>query len=257
MKFEKLITVVIGGGVGIGQRICVNMARDGATVIVADIAEGRNETAEMIQQAGGSSHAIYVDLTSEKSVKEMAENVLQEYGQVNHLINNSGIVGAKGHIDEISLEEWNESLSINLSGAFLTSRYLLPGLKVQGGSIVNIASVAGKRPMKCRSPYCTSKAALIGLTRCLAMDLGEFGIRANSISPGRVEGPRIEKTMHHAAQLAGMTFEQYVENTKATVPLRTFIPPDSVADSVNFLCSDEGRFITGANLNVNAGSYMD
>ncbi|MFH2130579.1 MAG: SDR family oxidoreductase [bacterium] len=257
MKFENLITVVIGGGQGIGQRICLKMAGEGATVVVADIADGRDETAEMIQQAGGRAVALFVDLTSEESVRKMAEKVLQEYGRVNHLVNNSGIVGAKGHIDEISLEEWNESFSINLNGAFLTSRYFLPGLKVQGGSIVNMASVAGKRPMKCRSPYCTSKAALIGFTRCLAMDLGEFGIRANSISPGRVEGPRIEQTMHHAAQLAGLTYDEYVESTKATVPLRTFIPPDSVADSVSFLCSDEARFITGANLNVNAGSYMD
>jgi len=257
MKFNQLISVVIGGGQGIGRSICLKMAREGATVVVVDIADGRNETAETINQAGGNSIPIYVDLRSEESVRDMAAEVLDKYGHVHHLINNSGIVGAKGHIDEISLEEWIESFSINLNGAFLTCRYLLPGLKAEGGSIVNMASLAASRPMKCRSPYCTSKTALIGFTRCLAMDLGEYGIRANSISPGRVEGPRIEKTMYHAAQQANMTYEQYVENTKATVPLQTFVTADSVADSVSFLCSEEARFITGANIHVNAGAYMD
>lgn len=161
-----------------------------------------------------------------------------------------------GHIDEFSLEEWNESFAVNVAGMFLVCRHLLPGLKKQGGSIVNIASNSAMRPMKCRTPYCTSKAAVVGFTKSLAVDLGEFGIRVNAVSPGRVEGPRIEKTMRHAAQVAGVSFDDYVTDLKAQAPLNRFVPPQAVADAVLFFCSRESALVTGVNLYVNAGVYM-
>ena len=210
-----------------------------------------------IEADGGQAVALHVDLSSEDAVASLADEVLGRFGRVDNLVNNSGIVGAKGQIDEISLADWNASLAVNLTGVFLACRALLPGLKKRGGSIVNIASVAAKRPMQCRSPYSTTKAALIGFTRCLAVDLGQFGIRANSICPGRVEGPRIEQTMRHAASLAGLTYDQYVEKCKSDVPMHAFITPEHVADGVAFLCSDQAKYINGVDLNINAGSYMD
>lgn len=257
MSAHEKISVVSGGGTGIGRAICLRLAQEGSTVIIADISEQREETADLIRKQGGRAFAVLTDVSSESSVRDLSKFILEEFGHVDNLINNSGIVGAQGHIDEISLQDWNTSLAINLTGAFLLCRELLPGLKVHGGSIVNIASVAAKRPMRCRSPYSTSKAALIGFTRCLAVDLGPFGIRANSICPGRVEGPRIEKTMHHAASVAGMSYEEYVQKSKNEAPLCTFISPDDVARGVAYLCSEDARHITGIDLNINAGTYMD
>lgn len=257
MRFTDMVSVVTGGGQGVGQAICLRMAAEGAAVVVADIADGREETAARIVAAGGRALAVYTDIGVEASVAAMAEAALRHFGRVDHVVNNSGIVGAQGHIDGISLEEWNQSVTVNLNGAFLVCRALLPALKQRGGSIVNIASVAAKRPMRCRAPYSTTKAALIGFTRCLATDLGEFGIRANAICPGRVEGPRIEHTMRHAAAVAGMSYEAYVDKCKAEAPLRSFVTPEAVADGVAFLCSSEARSITGVDLNINAGSYMD
>ncbi|WP_027187900.1 SDR family NAD(P)-dependent oxidoreductase [Desulfovibrio cuneatus] len=256
MDCTGLTAVVVGGGQGIGREICLKLAAQGADIVVADISAGTGGVAEEVRQIGRQALAVYTDLRQEASVQAMANSAVERFGTVHCLVNSSGIVGGLGQIDEFSLEEWNESLSVNLTGMFLTCRYLLPGLKQQGGSIVNIASVAGRRPLKGRSPYCTTKAAVLGFTRSLAMDLGEFGIRVNAVSPGRVEGPRIEKTLHHGAAQAGMEFEDYVEHLKSQTPLHTFIPPGAVADSVAFLCSPASAFMTGADLFVNAGSYM-
>lgn len=257
MRLKDTISVVTGGGQGIGRAICLKLAEQGSTVYIADIAEGMHETVALIKEQGGTARAFHVDIASEEAVNAMAAEVLAEAGRVDNLVNNSGIIGATGHIDEFSYAEWNQSVAVNLNGVYLMCRAVLPGLKQRGGNIVNIASVAAKRPMKCRSPYSTTKAALIGLTRCLATDLGEWNIRVNAICPGRVDGPRIQHSMKHAAQLAGVSFEKYVDDCKATVPLRTFIPPEAVADGVVFLCSEEARYITGVDLNINAGSYMD
>lgn len=256
MRCQGQVAVVAGGGQGIGREISLRLASEGADIVIADISEENENTKEEIRKMGRKALAVYTDLRSEDSVRAMAEQTLQAFGTVHSLVNNSGIVGAMGHIDDFSLAEWNESFAVNITGMFLTSRYLLPGLKKQGGSIVNIASNAAMRPMKCRSPYCTTKAAVIGFTKSLAVDLGEFGIRANAVSPGRVEGPRIEKTMRHAAAVAGLGFDEYVRNLKAQAPLNSFVPPAAVADAVLYLCSPESALITGINLFVNAGIYM-
>ncbi len=256
MRCEGQVAVVVGGGQGIGKDISLRLAAEGADIVIADISDENEATAQEVRKLGRKALVIYTDISSEESVKSMAKETLDTFGRVHSLINNAGIVGAMGQIDEISLEQWNESVNINLTGMFLTTRYLLEGLKKQGGSIVNIASNSAQRPMKCRSPYCTTKAAVVGFTKCLAVDLGEFGIRVNAISPGRVEGPRIEKTMQHAASVSGVTFDEYVHGLKMQAPLRSFVPPSAVADATVFLCSQESAYTTGINMFVNAGVYM-
>lgn len=256
MRCEGQTAVVGGGGQGIGREIALRLAAEGADIVIADISAENEATAAAVRATGQKALVIRTDLRSEDSVRAMAKQTLDVFGSVHSLVNNSGIAGAMGHIDEITLADWNESFAINITGMFLASRYLLPGLKKQGGSIVNIASNAAMRPMKCRSPYCTTKSAVIGFTKSLAVDLGEFGIRVNAISPGRVEGPRIQKTMQHAAQVAGLTFDEYVRDLKAQAPLNSFVPPTAVADAAVFFCSPESALITGVNLYVNAGIYM-
>ena len=256
MDCTGLTAVVVGGGQGIGREICLKLASQGADIVTADIADGTEGVADEVRHKGRRALAVYTDLRQEGSVRAMAQSAVETFGAVHCLVNCSGIIGGLGQIDEFSLDEWNESLAVNLTGMYLTCRYLLPALKRQGGSIVNIASVAGRRPLKGRSPYCTTKAAVLGFTRSLAMDLGEFGIRVNAVSPGRVEGPRIEQTLHHGAAQTGMAYASYVEHLKSQTPLHTFIPPGAVADSVAFLCSPASAFMTGADLFVNAGSYM-
>lgn len=256
MRCENQTAVVVGGGQGIGKEIALKLASEGANIVIADISPENEATAEAVRAMGRTALALETDLRSEASVRAMAEKTLRVFGSVESLINNSGIAGAMGHVDAISLEEWNESFAINITGMFLATRYLLPGLKKNGGSIVNMASNSAMKPMKCRTPYCTTKSAVVGFTKSLAVDLGEFGIRVNAISPGRVEGERIQKTMRHAAEVAGVSFDAYVADLKAQAPLNSFVTANAVADAVVFFCSPESALITGTNLYVNAGIYM-
>ncbi len=256
MIFADKIAVVTGGGQGIGREVCTKLAQEGAHIVIADISSQSAETATMLRGFGVTVLDIPTDLRDQEAVKGMARKTLDTFGRVDILVNNSGIIGATGHIDEFSLEEWNESININLTGLYLTCRELLAGMREKGGSIVNVASVAGKRPLKCRTPYCTTKAAVIGFTKALAWDLGEYGIRVNCVSPGRVDGPRIQESMKHGAAAAGLSFDAYVASLKAQAALGTFIPPMAVADAIVYLCSPQAAFITGADLNVNAGSFM-
>ena len=256
MRCKGQVAVVVGGGQGIGKEIVLRLAEEGADIVIADISPDREATAEAARALGRKALAIETDLRSEDSVRAMAEQTLAAFGSIQTLVNNSGIPGAMGHVDEISLAEWNEAFAINLTGMFLTTRYLLPGLKQNGGSIVNMASNSAMKPMKCRTPYCTTKAAVVGFTKSLAVDLGEFNIRVNAVSPGRVEGERIQKTMRHAAEVAGLSFDAYVKDLKSQAPLNSFVSPRMVADAVLFLCSPESAMTTGINLYVNAGIYM-
>lgn len=256
MLFKGKVAVVTGGGQGIGREVCLKLAEGGADIVIADISPHNEATAEEARALGVRALAVHTDLASEEAVKAMAQATLDAFGRVDIIVNNSGIIGATGQIDEFSLEEWNQSININLTGMYLVCRELVGALRRQGGRIVNVASVAGKRPLKCRTPYCTTKAAVIGFTKSLAWDLGEWGITVNCVSPGRVEGPRIQESMKHGAAAAGLSFDAYVDSLKKQAALHSFITPQSVADAIVFLCSPQAAFITGADLNVNAGSFM-
>ena len=256
MLFKGKTAVVTGGGQGIGREVCLKLAAGGADIVIADISPQNAATAQEIRALGVRALDIYTDLACEAAVRGMAQATLDAFGRVDIIVNNSGIIGATGQIDEFSLEEWNQSLSINLTGMYLVCRELVGAQRRQGGSIVNMASVAGKRPLKCRTPYCTTKAAVIGFTRALAWDLGEWGINVNCVSPGRVDGPRIQESMKHGAATAGLDFDDYVRSLKAQAALQSFVTPQAVADAVVFLCSPQAACITGADLNVNAGSFM-
>lgn len=256
MSFTGKVAVVTGGGQGIGREVCLKLAEHGAHIVIADISPQNATTATAVRQHGVQALDIYTNLASEADVKNMAKQTLDTLGHVDIIVNNAGIIGATGQIDEFSLDAWNESININLTGMYLVCREFVAALRKQGGSIVNVASVAGKRPLKCRTPYCTTKAAVIGFTKSLAWDLGEWGIRVNCVSPGRVDGPRIQQSMQHGAATAGLSFDTYVHSLKQEAAMQCFITPTSVADAIVFLCSPQAAFITGADLNVNAGSFM-
>lgn len=256
MLFKGKTAVVTGGGQGIGREVCLQLAAGGADIVIADISPDNAATAEEIRALGARVLAVHTDVASAQSVSAMARSTLEHFGRADIIVNNSGIIGATGQIDDFGLDEWNQSLNVNLTGMYLVCRELVGALRRQGGSIVNVASVAGKRPLKCRTPYCTSKAAVIGFTKALAWDLGEWGINVNCVSPGRVDGPRIQESMKHGAATAGLEFEDYVHSLKRQAALQTFVSPLAVAEAIVFLCSPCAASITGADLNVNAGSFM-
>jgi NAD(P)-dependent dehydrogenase (short-subunit alcohol dehydrogenase family) len=193
MNLDNQIAIVTGGGQGIGQQIALRLAQEGAFIVIADInIEGSRKSAEMIlEKYGKRIKVIPTDITQEEQVVHMVKSTLEIDNRIDILVNNSGIAGPTKNIEDISLEEWEETMAVNLRGMFLCCKHVVPVMKKQNrGNIVNIASVTGKRPLTQRSPYGTTKMGVIGFTRTLAVELGTWNIRANAVCPGAVVGCR-------------------------------------------------------------------
>jgi NAD(P)-dependent dehydrogenase (short-subunit alcohol dehydrogenase family) len=162
------------------------------------------------------------------------------------LINNAGIAGPIGPVEDISPEAWRKTIAVNLDGQFLCARNAVPLLKSAGGGcIINLSSTAGLGGCPNRSPYVASKWAIIGLTKTLAMELGIFGIRVNAICPGSVEGERIRRVMKADAEALGKSVEEVHANYVAGNSMRTLIQPEEIANLARFLCAETSAHITG------------
>ena len=250
--------LVTGGGRGIGQAICVELARHGADIVVADLdADEMRETVELVEAENGRARAIETDVTDLSSVESTIEIALKEFGSVEWLINNAGIAGPTAPCEAIESGAWDDTLDVNLRGAFYTCRTLLPSMKRESyGRIVNIASVTGKRPLVNRTPYATSKLGLIGLTRTLAAEVGSHNINVNAVCPGSVDGPRIRRVFEKQAEASEQTYEQIRGGVEEESPRGELVQREDVADLVAFLCSEQSERITGQDINVSAGKVM-
>ncbi len=190
-------------------------------------------------------------------ITALAETVSAELGPTDILVNNSGIAGAMGNMWEIDLEGWQETMDVNLTGVFLCCRAFLPAMvERRSGSVVIIGSATGKRPLSGRTPYAASKLGLVGLVRTLAWELGEYDIRANLISPGFVDGERLQRVVDGQAEAKGQTVEETRAQMTASSPLLRFVDPQNIAAAVAFLASDDAASITGEDFNVTSGLVM-
>lgn len=264
MFLDGRTAVVTGGNQGIGQAICADLAQQGADVAVADLNEynGENnsadETLRRIEATGQRGISVYTDVSDEESVKSSVAEVLDEFGSVDILVNNAGIAGPTKPCEQVSVPEWIDTMSVNLLGQFLMCREVLPGMKDQEyGRIVNIASITGKEPLKHRLPYATSKMGVIGLTRTLAVEVGQFDINVNAICPGAVDGPRMEKVIQREAEATETPPEEVRRSYRSESARNTLITRDDVANFVSFLCSESAENITGQDINVDAGTIME
>jgi NAD(P)-dependent dehydrogenase (short-subunit alcohol dehydrogenase family) len=250
--------LVTGGSRGIGQAICVALAAEGMNVVVADLDEDEmRETASLVEDEGQRALALQTNLKHLDSVQETVETALAEFGTIGHLVNNAGIAGPTSACEEISSEEWDETIEVNLRGPFYTCRELLPSMKARGyGRIVNIASVTGKRPLTKRTPYATAKMGLIGFTRTLAAEVGEYDINVNAVCPGSVDGPRIRRVFEEKAEASGRAYEEVRRDAENESPRKELVRRDDIAEAVTFLCSSSADRITGQDLNVSAGKVM-
>lgn len=259
MRLEGQVAIVTGGGQGIGEQIALRLAREGARVVIADInLAGSRTVAEAIAREGGrEARVVPTDITDEAQVAELVQAALAIQGRIDILVNNSGIMGPVKHLENITLEEWRGTLAVNLDGMFLCCKHVVPVMKRQGGgSIVNIASVTGKRPLPQRAPYATSKLGVIGLTRTLAAEVGRWKVRVNAVCPGAVTGPRQDQVYAGIMQFTGKSLEEVRAERAEMSALKTFVDPRQVAAVVAFLCSEDAAMMTGQDLNVSAGAVM-
>ncbi len=259
MSLEHRVAIVTGGGQGIGQQIALCLAREGARVVIADInTEGSRETAEMIRATCGAEAIVMpTDITSGEQVKVLVGGTWNIDHRIDILVNNAGITGPIKNIEDIAVEEWEETMAVNLRGMFLCSKQVVPVMKKQGrGNIINIASVTGKRPLPQRTPYATTKMGVIGFTRTLAAELGKWKIRVNAVCPGAVVGTRQIRIYEGMMKHTGKSFDEVAAERKEASALKAFVDPKYIGAMVVFLCSEGAEMITGQDINVCAGTIM-
>ena len=259
MNLKNQISIVTGGGQGIGREIALRLAQEGAVVVIGDINEkGSHETAAMIVKKGGPKAVVIpTDITHEDQVVRLINGTMEMNKRIDILVNNSGVMGPVKNMEDITVEEWEETMAVNVTGMFLCCKHAIPIMKKQGkGSIVNISSITGKRHLIQRTPYAASKMAVIGLTRTLAAEVGKWKIRVNAICPGGITGERLDRVFEGIMKYTGKSREQIIaERTEAT-PLKTLVDPKYVAALVAFLCSEDAAMMTGQDINVSAGAVM-
>lgn len=255
---DRRVTIITGASQGIGRAIAVEFGKRGdAVVLAARNVAGLEETASEVEAAGGSPLVVETDVTSEPSVGAMVDSVMTRHNRIDVLVNNSGIGGPNGRLWEVDPSQWRSTFDVNVFGVFLVSRAVLPVMVAEkAGSAIIIGSISGKRPLYGRSSYTSSKTALIGLTRTLAVEVGSEGIRVNLISPGFVAGPRLDWVMEAQAKSRDIGVDEVRREFEAESALGRLTEPLDVAQTAVFLASDEARAITGADINVNSGVVM-
>ncbi|HEY0507301.1 MAG TPA: SDR family NAD(P)-dependent oxidoreductase [Blastococcus sp.] len=258
MLLDGSVAVVTGAGTGIGREIALRLAAEGADVVLTGRStEAMEDVAEQVRDAGRRALPIAMDLREPASIEAAAAAAEKEFGRVDVLVNNSGVGGPSAPLWEMPLDEWEDTFRVNVTGTMLACKAFLPGMIARrSGSVVVIGSVTGKRPLVNRSPYAASKTALIGLVRTLAWELGPHGIRANLVSPGGVEGPRIDWVLEQQAASRGITVEEARAEFAGGAALQRLVSAQDVANTVAFLASSRAAAITGDDINVSAGLVM-
>ena len=246
-RLQDQVAIVTGAGSGIGKETALLFLEHGAKVVLADINnETLEETFEIIKQKKLNSNACIsvVDVSSENDIESMINLAIDHFGGLNILFNNAWIGGAVGPITHINVDEWDKSFQILLKSVFLCTKYAARVMKknMSGGSIINTASIAGMGGGPGPLAYSAAKAGVINFCKNAAIELGEFKVRVNAISPGTINTPLLATA---------------IEDSKLEQPIKDFGMPIDIAYTALFLASDESRFITGINLCVDGGLTLD
>ena len=248
MKLKDRVAVITGSGSGIGRAAAIEFAREGAKVVVADVNfAGARETVERIGQMGGESHAVETDVANPESVRNLVRETLRVFTRVNVLFNNAAVQVNKT-VEDTTVEEWDREIAVNLGGVFLCSKFFMPHLRSTKGAIVNMSSVNGFFVEPMCAGYCATKAAIIGLTKAMAIDHGKEGIRVNCICPGYID-----------AGLAEGYFQAQPDPAAARASagklhaLWRIGQPEEVGRVAVFLASDDASFVTGSAYVVDGG----
>jgi 3-oxoacyl-[acyl-carrier protein] reductase len=257
MELEGQVAIVTGGGRGIGRATALELARMGAEIIVAELDHvGADRTAAEVKSLGRRATAVLTDVTSHADLARMVERAKSEFGRIDVLVNNAGIFRAASTL-EITQEHWDAVLAINAKAVFFASQAVLPTMIAQkSGTIVSLASVSGKIGGVATLPYNASKAAVISITKSLALAHAADGIRANCVCPGFVETDMWTLASREVSKRMGLTVEEFEKRRLAQVPMGRMERPEDVASVIGFLASPRAGYMTGQALTVDGGLVM-
>lgn len=248
MRLKDKVALVTGSGSGIGRYCAIEFAKNGAKVVVADINQsGAEETVRQIVKNGGLAVVFIVDVSIPDSVMKLVEFTLATYSKIDVLLNNAAIQINKT-VDDMTFEEWNRQMTVNVGGVFLCSKYFLPKLRETKGNIISMSSVNSFFVEPMCAGYCATKSAIVGLTKAMAIDHGHEGVRVNCILPGYID-----------AGLAEGYFQSQPDPSQARIDagklhaLGRIGKPEEVGRAAVFLASDDASFVTGSSLVVDGG----
>lgn len=252
-RLEGRVVIVTGGAQGIGKAYCKRLAEDGATVVVADIDAARSEeVVKELRQAELEAMAIPTDVADLASTERMAQRTVDRFGRIDGLVNNAAMYQRpavmRAPFEEIPVDEWDRVMAVNVRGVFLCSRAVVPHMKRQSyGKIVNISSGTVFNGTPRFAHYVTSKAGVIGFTRVLARELGDWNITVNAVAPGLTQSlGEIDDAMM-----------QYFEQRSAARSIKRIQTPEDLVGTVAFLCSSDSDFMTGQTLVVDGGAALN
>lgn len=250
MNLKNHVAIVTGAASGIGKGIAYAYADNGVRVVAADVnREGVEEVVETIHENGGDAFALTIDVSQPDQVQRMVNQTLDTYGHIDILCYSAGIDHPVKPLVEMDVDVWDRVMNVNVKGIFLCAKAVLPSMiKAESGTIINVASDLGYVVVPNLGPYCTSKGAVLQLTRALAAENGPYGIRVNAICPTMVDTPMARRTLNSQPNP-----EAWLEEIESSIPLRRIGTVDEIASVAVFLASDEASYITGACMTVDGG----
>ncbi len=249
MRLQGKVAIVTGGGGGIGRATSCLFAKEGAKVVVSDVnKESASLTVELIKEAGGEAISVPANMVNPEEVEQIVNKTIEAYGGLDILFNNAGVGNEEVKLAEMSVEEWDRVVDINLKGVFLGIKYALPKMEERGGgSIINTSSVLGFRGKKYVGPYNASKGGVVLLTQNAALEYGKNNIRVNAVAPGVIDTDIIQGWKDDE--------RKWPIISKANA-LRRVGQPEEVAKAVLFLASDDASFVTGSTIFVDGGGML-
>jgi len=247
-QLDNRVAIVTGGAKSIGKAFARSLAAEGAAVVIADIEDGAEVAAEIERDFSTQAMAAVVDVRDENSIKALAANVMERFGQIDILVNNAALFATlelQPHAD-ISADVWDSVMAVNVRGPFLMVKHVSPHMRAAGyGKIINIASGTVNKGMPNMLAYVTSKSALLGFTRSLSRELGNDGICVNTLSPGLIESTSVLENPHHLAPSERVIASRAIQRTAT---------PDDLLGALIFLSSAASDFVTGQTIAVDGGS---
>jgi NAD(P)-dependent dehydrogenase (short-subunit alcohol dehydrogenase family) len=248
MELADKVAIVTGGASGIGRAAAIAFAREGASVLVADIAAaGGEETVSLVREAGGIARFLRTNVTRSEDVAAMVAEAVAQFGGLDIAFNNAGSNGMAGSVVEVSEGDFEAALAINVKSVFLCMKFEIPEMiRRGGGAIVNTASGLGLAALPGRAAYVTTKHAVIGLSKAAAVDFGPSGIRVNTLAPGMTETPMLQRSAQHSG------LQQTAIGHR--MPLGRLGSAEEQAEAALWLCSPRASFVTGETLAVDGGT---
>ena len=250
LELQGTRVLVTAGASGIGLEIARAFHREGARVHVSDIDRTSLDALAASDPTLTSSQG---DVADRESVARLFDDASGALGGLDVLINNAGMAGPTGRVEDINPEDWDRCLAVCLTGQFNCTRLAVPFLKEsRNASIINLSSAAGRYGFPMRSPYAAAKWGVIGFTKTLSRELGPFGIRVNAILPGLTAGDRIRRVLEAKAQQRGMSFSEMEQEAFASASIKDYVTPQQISDQAIFLCSPRNRTISGQAISIDS-----